>query len=334
MHVPGKKTPEIISTIETLMEYETAGDPITGLKWTRKTTEKVTNELKALGIKEVNRASVGRLLKEFGYSLKVNHKKRALGAKRTPEARVQRNQQFEYINLLRTQFADEGNPIISGDSKKKEMVGDFKNNGAAWCKRAFEVSDHDFRQYAEGIAIGYGIYDILANKGSMFVGIHHDTPAFAVESIAKWWKQDGAKRYEGRKSLLILADAGGSNGYRPRAWKYELQRKLCDPFGLYVTVCHYPPGASKWNPIEHRLFSAISNNWEGVPLDSYEKILKHMRTTKTNPKHGTGLKVKATLVRKRYSNGQKVSDKEMAQLQLKKHDTLPNWNYSLSPTKM
>jgi len=316
------------------MEYETAGDPITGLKWTRKATEKVTNELKALGIKEVNRTSVGRLLKELGYSLKVNHKKRALGAKKTPEARAQRNQQFEYINLLRTQFADEGNPIISVDSKKKEMVGDFKNNGAAWRKRAFEVSDHDFRQYAEGIAIGYGIYDVLANRGSMFVGIHHDTPAFAVESIAKWLKQDGTKRYEGRKSLLILADAGGSNGYRSRAWKYELQHKLCDPFGLYVTVCHHPPGASKWNPIEHRLFSAISNNWEGVPLDSYEKILKYMRTTKTNPKHGTGLKVKATLVRKRYSNGQKVSDKEMERLQLKKHDTLPNWNYSLSPTKM
>jgi uncharacterized protein (DUF736 family) len=316
------------------MEYETAGDPITGLKWTRKTTEKVTNELKVLGIKEVNRTSVARLLKELGYSLKVNHKKRALTANKTPEARWQRNQQFEYINLLRTQFADQGNPIISVDSKKKEMVGDFKNNGATWRKRAFEVSDHDFRQYAEGIAIGYGIYDVLANRGSMFVGIHHDTPAFAVESIAKWWKQDGEKEYGGRKSLLILADAGGSNGYRPRAWKYELQHKLCDRFGLDVTVCHYPPGASKWNPIEHRLFSAISNNWEGVPLNSYEKILKYMRTTKTNPKNGNGLKVKATLIRKKYSNGQKVSDKEIVQLQLKKHDTLPSWNYSFSPTEM
>jgi len=263
------------------MKYETAGDPITGLKWTRKTTEKVTNELKALGIKEVNRTSVGRLLKELGYSLKVNHKKRALGANKTPEARAQRNLQFEYINLLRNQFADDGNPIISVDSKKKEMVGDFKNNGAAWRKRAFEVGDHDFRQYAEGIAINYGIYDMPANTGSMFVGIHHDTPAFAVESIAKWWKQDGAKKYKERKSLLILADAGGSNGYRSRAWKYEIQQKLCDPFGLYVTVCHYPPGASKWNPIEHRLFSAISNNWEGVPLNSYEKILKQRFSHRT-----------------------------------------------------
>ena len=316
------------------MEYETAGDPMTGLKWTRKTTQKVTHELKALGIKEVNRTSVGRLLKDFGYSLKVNHKKKALGTKRTPEARAQRDKQFKYISGIRTQFTDEGNSIISVDSKKKEMVGDFKNNGSAWRKKAFEVSDHDFRQYAEGIATGYGIYDILANRGSMFVGIDHNTPAFAVESIAKWWKQDGSKKYKGCKKLLILADAGGSNGYRPRAWKYELQMKLCDPFGLCVTVCHYPPGASKWNPIEHRLFSAISNNWKGVPLSSYETIIKYLRNTKTTPKKGSGLKVKATLVRKRYKNGQKVSDKEMFQLQLENHDTLPNWNYTISPTKM
>jgi hypothetical protein len=324
--------PEVIEKIEQLMEYETAGDPITGLKWTRKTTEKIAKELKSFGI-SVGRTTVGKFLKKLAFSLKVNHKKKALGAKKTPEARAQRNQQFEYINLLRTQFADEGNPTISVDSKKKEMVGDFKNNGEAWRKRAFEVGDHDFRQYAEGIAINYGIYDMLANMGSMFVGIHHDTPAFAVESIAKWWKQDGAKRYVGRKSLLILADAGGSNGYRVRAWKYELQRKLCDPFGLHVTVCHYPPGASKWNPIEHRLFSAISNNWRGIPLKSYETILKYMRSTKTMPKDGPGLRVRARLVRNKYGNGQKVSDREMSQLALKKHDTLPLWNYSISSRK-
>ena len=320
--------------IEELMEYETAGDPMTGLKWTRKTTQKVTYELKALGIKEVNRTSVARLLKDLGYSLKVNHKKKALGTKKTPEARAQRDKQFKYISGIRTQFTDEGNPTISVDSKKKEMVGDFKNNGSAWRKKAFEVGDHDFRQYAEGIAINYGIYDTLANRGSMFVGIDHDTPAFAVASIVKWWKQDGSKKYEGCKNILILADAGGSNGYRPRAWKYELQRKLCDPFGICVTVCHYPPGASKWNPIEHRLFSAISNNWKGVPLNSYETIIKYIRKTKTTPKNGSGLKVKATLVRKRYEKGQKVSDQEMSQLQLENHGTLPNWNYTILPTKM
>jgi len=316
------------------MEYETAGDPMTGLKWTRKTTHKLTNELKSLGIRRVNRTTVGRLLKDLGYSLKVNHKKKALGANKTPEARVQRNQQFEYINRLRTEFADEGNPIISVDAKKKEMVGDFKNNGASWRKKAFEVGDHDFRQYAEGIAIGFGVYDIQANTGFMVVGIHHDTPAFAVDCIVKWWKQVGLKRYPGRKKLLILVDAGGSNGYRLRAWKYELQRKLCDPYGLCVTVCHYPPGASKWNPIEHRLFSAISNNWQGIPLISYETILKYMRTTKTAPEDGPGLKVRATLVRKKYGNGQKVSEEQMSQLELKTHDTFPLWNYSLSPRKI
>ena len=151
--------------IETLMQYETAGDPMTGLKWTRKTAQKLTNELKALGVKQVNRTSVGRLLKELGYSLKVNHKKMALGAKKTPEARAHRNQQFEYINSVRRQFVEEGNPTISADTKKKEMVGDFKNNGASWRKKAFEVSDHDFRQYAEGIAIGFGVYDMQANTG-------------------------------------------------------------------------------------------------------------------------------------------------------------------------
>jgi hypothetical protein len=245
--------------IERLMEYETAGDPVTGLKWTRKTTQKLADELKALGIQDVNRTTVGRLLKVLDFSLKVNHKKKALGANKTSKAREQRNQQFEYINGLRSQFADKGNPVISVDTKKKEMVGDFKNNGSSWRKKAFEVSDHDFRQYAEGVAIGRGVYDVQANRGFMYIGIHHDTPAFAVDSIVQWWKQFGSKSYPGRKKLLILADAGGSNGYRLRAWKYGLQEKLCDPWGINVTVCHYPPGASKWNPIEHRLFSAISN---------------------------------------------------------------------------
>lgn len=317
--------------IETLMEQETAGDPMTGLKWTRKTTQKLTDELRASGIENVNRTTVARLLKDLDYSLKVNHKKKALGAKKTPEARAQRDQQFKYLNKIRTRFSTKGNPIISVDSKKREMIGDFKNNGTSWRKKAFEVSDHDFRQYAEGIAINYGIYDVAANRGHMFVGIHKDTPAFAVDSIAKWWKQDGAKRYSGCRELLILADAGGSNGYRVRAWKFELQRTLCDAFGLSITICHYPPGASKWNPADHRLFNAITNNWRGVPLDSYETILKYMRRTKTKSEKGPGLKVKATLVRKRYIGGQKISKEQMSQIQLKRHDTFPSLNYSLSP---
>lgn len=324
--------PEVIEKIEELMEYETAGDPITGLKWTRKATEKIAKELRSFGI-FVGRTTVGKLLKKMDFSLKVNHKKKALGANKTPEARSQRDKQFRYIKALCKQFADKGDPTISVDSKKREMVGDFKNNGAAWRRKAFEVSDHDFRQYAEGVAIGRGVYDVQANTGFMCIGIHHDTPAFAVDSIAKWWKQVGVKRYPGRKELLVLADAGGSNGYRVRAWKYEIQRKLCDSHGLCVTVCHYPPGASKWNPIEHRLFSGISNNWQGIPLNSYETILKYMRTTKTEPKAGPGLKVRAILVRNKYGNGQKVSDDQMSLLSLKRHETLPLWNYSILPRK-
>ncbi len=306
---------------------------MTGLKWTRKTTEKIAYELKSLGIC-VGRTTVGDLLKKMNFSLKVNHKNKALGAKKTPEARAQRNQQFEYINTLRRQFTDKGKPLVSVDSKKREMVGDFKNNGASWRRKAFQVGDHDFRQYADGVAIGRGLYDMLANEGFMCVGIHHDTPAFAVDCIVKWWKQVGSKTYSGLKELLVLADAGGSNGYRVRAWKYELQRKLCDPYGLCVTVCHYPPGASKWNPIEHRLFSHISNNWRGIPLQSYETILKYIRRTKTKPPNGPGLKVRASLDRKKYKNGQKVSDEKMSQLEVKRHDILPLWNYSISPRKM
>jgi hypothetical protein len=324
--------PEVIEKIEELMEYETAGDPITGLKWTRKATEKISKELRSLGI-FVGRTTVAKLLKKMDFSLKVNHKKKALGANKTPEARARRDSQFRYIKALWKQFADKGNPIISVDTKKREMVGDFKNNGAAWRRKAFEVSDHDFRQYAEGVAISRGVYDVQANTGFMCIGIHHDTPAFAVDSIAKWWKQVGIKNYPGRKELLVLADAGGSNGYRVRAWKYELQKKLCDPYELCVTVCHYPPGASKWNPIEHRLFSAISNNWQGIPLNSYETILKYMRSTKTAPEDGQGLKVRATLVRKKYGNGQKVSDDQMSHLELNRHETLPLWNYSILTRK-
>jgi len=324
--------PEVIEKIEALMEYETPGDPITGLKWTRKATEKIAKELRSFDI-SVGRTTVGKLLKKMDFSLKVNHKKKALGSNKTPEARAQRDKQFRYIKALCNQFADKGYPIISVDSKKREMVGDFKNNGAAWRRKAFEVSDHDFRQYAEGVAIVRGVYDVQANTGFMCIGIHHDTPAFAADSIAKWWKQVGVKCFPGRKELLVLADAGGSNGYRVRAWKYELQRKLCDPNELCVTVCHYPPGASKWNPIEHRLFSSISNNWQGIPLNSYETILKYMRSTKTAPEATPGLKVRATLVLKKYGNGQKVSDDQMSLLELKRHETLPLWNYSILPRK-
>jgi hypothetical protein len=301
------------------MKYETAGDPMTGLLWTRKTTEKIASELEKLGI-EVSAKTVGRILKELDYSLRVNHKKRSSGS--GPD----RDAQFEQIASQRRRFAERGTPIISVDTKKKELVGNFKNPGQAWSKRPISVNDHDFRSQGLGIAVPYGIYDVQANHGSVFVGTSHDTPAFAVESIEKWWRYCGRYRYPGASELLILADSGGSNGYRTRAWKHELQR-LSDRLGISITVAHYPPGASKWNPIEHRLFSEISKNWAGRPLDSYSTIENYISTTET----ATGLKVKAYLEPKDYATGVKISDHQMSLLNFEKAATLPKWNYTISP---
>ena len=209
------------------------------------------------------------------FSLRVNRK--AIATDSSPD----RDQQFRYISSLRTRFESQGLPIISVDTKKRELVGNFKSNGVKWDRTPVRVNDHDFRSDAIGVAIPYGIYDLLANRGSVFVGVSHDTAAFAAHSIAGWWKRDGANRYRRGQQLLILADTGGSNGCRTGAWKTELQSQLCNSFGLTVTVAHYPTGASKWNPIEHRLFSEISKNWSAEPLDSYQKMLKFIRTTST-----------------------------------------------------
>lgn len=301
------------------MEYETAGDPITGLKWTRKTTEKIAQQLKLVGI-EVSSKTVGRILKELGYSLRVNHKKISSGDG------VDRNEQFEYIAAIRKQHSEMAVPIISVDTKKKELVGNFKNAGVAWNKQPVSVNDHDFRSQADGIAIPYGIYDVNANLGSVFVGTSYDTSEFAVSSIEKWWRYNGRNHYPSAKQLLILADGGGSNGSRSRSWKYELQ-KLCDRHKIEITVCHYPPGASKWNPIEHRLFSEISKNWQGRPLDSYSAIKNYISTTSTK----TGLKVKAYISPKKYKKGLKISDHQMRIVNIEKHDTFPKWNYTIIP---
>ena len=304
------------------MKHDTAGDPMTGLKWTRRTTGKIAKELRSLGI-QISRSTVGKLLKGMKYSLRVNHKK--LG----PVGHPDRDAQFVHIGDLRERFAQEGDPIISVDTKKKEKVGSFKNPGVAWNREPVLVNDHDFTSRAIGKAIPYGVYDMQANRGSIFVGTSHDTATFAVESIAKWWRYDGRRRYPGAKQLLILADGGGSNSSRCRAWKSGIQGKLCDRYRLSVTVSHYPPGASKWNPIEHRLFGEVSKNWAGEPLDSYEKLLNYMSTTKTT----TGLKVKAYLVSKHYAKGVKVPDHEMDELRITTDATLPKWNYTLSPTE-
>ena len=308
------------------MRHEIAGDPISGLKWTKRATRRIAEELATLNI-QVSHATVAKLLHQMGFSLRANEKTISSGANVSASAKEERNVQFEYISALRNAFEKQGDPIISVDTKKKEMIGNFKNNGQTWNNTPVSVNDHDFRSDASGMAVPYGIYDTQANKGKIIVGISSDTPAFAVNAIEKWWKTEGNKRYPASTKLLILADSGGSNGVRPRAWKYHLQKVICNQHNLDITVCHYPTGASKWNPIEHRLFSEISKNWAGKPLQNYETVLKHIRTTKTS----TGLRVTAQLNKNIYPKGELISENEMAQLTLTRHDVLPKLNYSLAP---
>jgi hypothetical protein len=293
---------------------------MTGLKWTRKTTAKIAAELREARIC-VSPRTVARLLEELGFRLRANEKK-------IPRCRpADRDAQFKQIDALRKSFADNQQPIISIDTKKKEQVALFKNGGKAWGLEPRAVMDHDFPSAAEGVAIPYGIYLPIPNDGTVFVGTSHDTPEFAVDCLEAWWRLDGRERFPSKDRLLILADCGGSNGYRCRAWKYFLQQNLCDPHRLTVTVAHYPSGASKWNPIEHRLFSEISKNWAGVPLESYETVLNFIRTTTTK----TGLRVQSTLVDKKYDTGITFTKKQMAALSIEYSPERPKWNYTISP---
>ena len=310
------------------MEHETAGDPMSHLKWTRKTTGKIARELATLGIHVCPR-TVARLLKGLRFSLRVNHKRLESGNAHPPPRRV-RNRQFRYLNRMRQDFARCHGPTVSVDAKKKEPIGRFKNNGACWEKEPYLVNDHDFRSDAQGLAVPYGLFDPLANRGFVVVGTSAETPAFAVDALACWWKDYGTKAYPKTKELLILADCGGANSARSRVWKYLLATRFCEPYQLSVTVCHYPPGASKWNPIEHRLFSYLTKNWAGKPLETYETVLNYIRTTRTT----AGLRVRAQLLRRTYEKGQSVSDKELSQINLRRHTTLPAWNYTISPRKM
>jgi hypothetical protein len=313
----------VIDAIRRLLVPDTAGDPVTGLRWTRKATGKVSRELKrGVGI-SVSPKTVGRILRDvLKYSLRVNHK--MVSSTKNPD----RNRQFEKIQRMRATFARTGSPIVSVDSKKKEMVGQFKNAGRVWCQKATPVNDHDFRKDAVGMAVPYGLYDPQANRGHIVVGISHDTADFAVDALVDWWRRHGCRRYPAAKRLLILADNGGGNGSRNRAWKHRLQTRLADPFGLSVTVCHYPPGASKWNPIEHRLFSEVTKNWAGEPLRSYELVLNYIRTTTTK----TGLRTTATLNRGDYPTKVKISDGQLRTVRLRPHSVLPQWNYTISPS--
>ena len=302
------------------MEHDTAGDPMSIRTWTHKTTAKVAGQLQRLGI-QIGARTVARLLDKLHFSLRVNRKKIASGKRST------RDQQFRHINRLRRRFCRHGDPIISVDAKKRELVGNFKNAGRKWERVPTPVNDHDFRSLASGIALPFGIYDPQANRGSVFVGISHETSAFAVASICRWWSREGRLRYPNSQHLLILADTGGSNSATRGAWKDQLQQRLCDRLGLTVTVAHYPTGASKYNPIERRLFSQISKNWAAEPLTDYNKILGLIRSTTTT----TGLKVRAYLDTKDYPLKVKPSAQRLRQLRITRHKILPKWNYTIAP---
>lgn len=319
------------------MKYETAGDPMSELKWTRKTTEKISQELASINIK-VSRTTVGKILKKLGFSLKSNVKKISNGGKSvTKKEQAKRDNQFKYIKKISNEFCKNNMPAMSGDMKKKELVGNFKNPGTRLKRGADLTNDHDFLTYAIGKAALYGIYDEQRNSGFVSIGMFlregksfssSDTPEFAVESFERWWLNEGAKTYSGASKILIKADSGGSNSYRFHMWKVKLQQILCNRHGLEVTVCHYPTGASKWNLVDHRLFSEITKNWRGTPLIDYETVLNYTQSTKTN----TGLKVKAVLISKKYKKGIKASDEDIKGLNIRRHEVNPEWNYTLYPS--
>lgn len=311
-----------------MLRYDTAGDPITGLKWTKKTTLKIAEELCKESI-NVSADTVKKLLKDMKYSLKINYKKIESNPKKvTKESKLKRNIQFEYIEQQRNEHKRRGNSIISIDAKKRELVGNFKNNGVTWCKEKKIVNAYDFRSFASGVAIPYGIYDTSLNTGFLVIGVNYNTAEFAVNSIEKWWKSNENNTSD-KNSILILADGGGSNSSKSKLWKTCVQNILCNKYNLEVTVCHYPTGTSRYNPIEHRLFSEISKNWAGEPLKNYETILKYISTTTTT----TGLKVNSELDRTEYEKGIKIPAKEMKKINIKYHSVLPEWNYTISPSE-
>ncbi len=313
--------PALRRQLKKLVEETTAGDPTSPLRWTSKSTRTLAEELARAG-HAVSSVTVGRCLVEMGYTLQANVKRRE-----GPQ-HPNRDAQFRYLNRQVKAFSRSGDPVISVDTKKKELVGAFKNGGRRWLPQGKpdEVMVHDFPHLGEGKAIPYGAYDIARNRAVVSVGVTPDTAEFAVESIRRWWRLDGRKHYREAQRLLICADSGGSNGNRPRGWKIHLQ-KLSNEIGIPVTVCHYPPGTSKWNKIEHRLFSFISLNWKGKPLINYETVINLIGGTRTR----AGFKVKAVLDTNQYETGVELSAQDMKQLHLKRHKTHPDWNYTLSP---
>lgn len=313
--------PTLCSDLESLIEPTTRGHPESSLRWTCKSVRKLAEELTAMGHSTSHRM-VAELLQQMNYSLQANRK--TLEGSSHPD----RNAQFEYIHKRVQQFQGMQQPVISVDTKKKELVGNFKNNGKELRPKGDpeKVRVHDFQIKELGKVAPYGIYDQTQNTGWVNIGTDHDTAAFAVESIRQWWRTMGHDVYKDAAELLITADSGGSNGSRVRLWKTELQ-KFADETGISITVCHFPPGTSKWNKIEHRLFSYISQNWRGKPLVSHEVIINLIASTTTTK----GLTVKSRLDTKKYPKGIRVTDKELRNVKIVRHDFHGDWNYTISP---
>jgi len=312
--------PELLSVLESLVEPLSRGDPESALRWTIKSTRVLSEELSRMGYK-VCKSRVATLLIGLNYSLQSNRK--IIEGNQHPD----RNAQFEHINSKAEAYIKEGNPVISVDTKKKENVGNYKNNGKEYRpkKTPRDVNGHDF---ADKKATPFGVYDIGDDKGFVNVGKNYDTSAFAVHSIEQWWTLTGASRYPDSKKLLITADGGGSNGYRRRLWKTELQR-FANESGLEISVCHFPPGTSKWNKVEHRLFSRITLNWRGIPLEDYETIVQLIGATKTKK----GLTVKCQLDENQYQKGIVITDEELRKLNISKDEFHGEWNYTIKPTE-
>jgi len=313
--------PDLKEKLEGLVEPLTRGNPDSPLRWTVKSTHRLSRELAAMGYSASSRL-VGVLLRGMNYSLQGNRK--TLEAKQHPD----RNAQFEHINARVAAEMRASQPVISVDTKKKELVGNYANRGEQWLPKgaAPRVNDHDFPDPSVPRAYPYGIYDLARNRGFVNVGTNHDTASFAVASIRGWWRAEGCGAYPGARRLLITADAGGSNGSRLRLWKWELQR-LADELGFPISVCHFPPGTSKWNKVEHRLFSFISSNWRGEPLADYETVVNLIAKTTTV----TGLSVSCRLDRRRYPVGRKVTAEQWATIALIPDDFHGEWNYTVQP---
>jgi len=313
--------PGLLAALEALVDPVTRGDPMSALRWTSKSTRTLAVELTGRGHR-VSSSTVGQLLRTAGYSLQANIKVRE------GSAHEDRDAQFRYLNEQVADHQRAAAPVVSVDTKKKELVGDYKNNGQEWMPQGKpeRVQVHDFPDPKVGKAIPYGIYDVAANTGWVSVGQDHDTSAFAVATLRRWWTSVGQMAYPAADRLLICADGGGSNGYRVRAWKTEIAA-LANETGLAITVCHLPPGTSKWNKIEHRLFSHISMNWRGRPLTSHEVVVDLISATTTR----TGLQVHAELDPGVYQTKIKIGDEQMAAIALDRHDFHGEWNYTLRP---